>query len=183
MAGRKVKRFRIDLGSEQIVNMTCIMGVALFARIVYFFGLTRLEEAGFMHLTFGLILPLMLEAVLIVLIRGIRFHNPGLYILLCAALCLMLFFQCFRYDSILRMILGFVSYLACGAAFVALLGGFLNEKIVKWTLLAVAAGRLIFFNLFQNVFGLHLIILIYEIAAILDLVAMGMFAEELRTKK
>ena len=41
MARRKTKRFWIDLGSEQVSNMACVMGVALFLRIAYFFGFSQ----------------------------------------------------------------------------------------------------------------------------------------------
>ena len=183
MARRKTKRFWIDLGSEQVSNMACVMGVALFLRIAYFFGFTRLESAGFMHITFGLVLPLILEAGFLVLIKGVRFRNTELYGLLGAGICLMLFFQCFRYESVLRMALGFSACLGCGATMIAMLRGLVDQRTVKWIFIGVAVGRLVLFNIVQNLLGLHLITLIFEVSAMFDLVALGLFAGCVQSKK
>lgn len=183
MIQKMMKRYRVYPGEETMINLSCVLGVALFVRIVYFFGFTRLEEAGFFAIAFGLVLPLLLETAFIVLLRGVRYNRPDVYVYLSTAMCLMLFLLCFRYVGILRAILGFVSYLGCIAAVFCMLSGMLSEKVVKWIFFGVAMGRFLFFNLFQNVFGLHLITFMFETAGILDIVAMGMFVGALKKKK
>ena len=183
MIRKMMRRYRVYPGEETMINLSCVLGVALFVRIVYFFGFTRLEEAGFFAIAVGLVLPLLLETAFIVLLRGVRYHKSDVYLCLSTAMCLVLFLLCFRYVGILRAILGFVSYLACIAAIFAMLSNMLSEKIVKWIFFGVALGRLLIFNLFQNVLGLHLITFMFETAGILDIVAMGMLVGSLKKKK
>ena len=45
------------------------------------------------------------------------------------------------------------------------------------------SGRFLFFNLIQNVFGLHPAALVFEAAAMLELLALSFFTDTLKSKK
>ena len=174
---------RIDFKGEQVAKTAGLMGIAMFLRIVYFFALTRLEQVGAFLLIFGLTLPVLIEVAYIVMLKVLRFPNAIAYTMMGTGLCLVLFVLSFQYAGILRLILGLFVYLVAGGALMAMILGFVPAKMVKWGLIGLAAGRLIFFNLFQNLFGLHLVTLVFEAAAMVELLALATFTTTLKMKK
>ena len=182
MSDFKLIRYRMDPKSKAADTATGLMGIGMFLRIVYFFALTRLESVGAFMLVFGLFLPLIAEVAFIVMMKGLRVNNPWLYAFVGALLCLVLLVLGFRYGSVLRLILAILIYLACGGGLVAMVMGFLPNQAVKWGFIIVAASRLIFFNIVQNVLGFHPVALVFEAAAMLELLALGNFAATLYTK-
>ena len=183
MSDFKLIRYRMDPKGKAAENAAGLMGIGMFLRIVYFFALTRLESAGAFLLIFGLILPLIAEVAFIVMIKGLRLNNPWLYAIVGAFLCLVLLVLGFQYGNVLRLVLAILLYLAGGGALVAMVMGFLPNKAVKWGFIGVAAGRLVFFNIVQNVLGFHPVVLVFEVAAMFELLALGCFAATLTEKK
>ena len=183
MAHYRKPRYWMDLTADKTYWPVTILGVAFFLRMAYFFGFTRLESVGFWNLLVGLILPLAAEVAFIVLLRGLRYPKVNIYLLIGATLCATLLLQSFQFDSVLRIIVAVGAYLICVMAVLGVMLGYLTLDMGKWILFGTAAGRLLFFNLVQNVFGLHWITLIFEAAAIFDLAAVGFFVNNLRKSK
>ena len=183
MSKFKPIRYRMDPKGKAADTAAGLMGIGMFLRIVYFFALTRLESVGAFMLIFGLILPLIAEVGFIVMLKGLRLNNPWLYAATGAALCIVLLVLSFQYSSVLRLVLAILMYLVCGGGLIAMVMGFLPNKAVKWGFIAVAAGRLVFFNIVQNVIGFHPVALVFEAAAMLELLALSGFAATLTEKK
>lgn len=183
MSKKKLIRYKMDPKSAAADRAAGLMGIGMFLRIVFFFALTRLEAAGAFMLIFGLILPLVAEVAFIVLLKVLRFNNPQMYILIGALICGVLTVLSFQYAGVLRMILGILVYLGCCGGLMAMIMGFVPSNWVKWGFWAVAAGRFLFFNLIQNVFGLHPAALVFEAAAMLELLALSFFTDTLKSKK
>lgn len=176
-------KYKMDPKSETADKAAGLLGVGMFLRIVYFFALTRLESVGAFMLIFGLILPVIAEVAFIVMLKGLRLNNPWLYAATGAALCIVMLVLSFQYNSVLRLVLAILIYLACCGSLIAMVMGFLPNKAVKWGFIAVAAGRLVFFNIVQNVIGFHPVALVFEAAAMLELLALSGFAATLYTRK
>ncbi len=179
MENKHRKHIGVDFDQDTPFKAAALMGVALFLRIAYYFGFTRLETAGFLSITAGLILPVLIGAGYIVLLRGLRFNAPGIYALMGVGLCLTLFLQSFLYAGLFRVFLGISFYLICGTAILGFAMGFLQNSVVYWLLILVAVGRVLFFNLFQNVFGLHFITLIPETAAVCELISLAILIKSI----
>lgn len=181
----KLKRVRYDMDPKSKTADTAagLMGIGMFLRIVYFFALTRLETVDVFMLVFGLVLPLIAQTAFIVMLKALHLNNPWLYAVVGAFHCVVLLILCTQYAGLLRLILGIVMYLACGAGLVVTALGIVNNKLIKWGFFAVAAGRLVFFNIVQNVFGFHPVTLVFEVAAMFELLALGGFLANLYVKK
>lgn len=182
--GKQIKSvYRFDDSAPQIQRAVVLIGWAMFLRIAYFFAFTKLEEAGFFRICFGLVLPLLTEAAFLVLLRGVRMKNSWLYCVILGVMMLWMLIQSFGCGDVLRMIAEIFLYILCAAVPLMLFYGFLPKQIGKWVLFGTAIARLILFNLVQNFFGLHWITLIFEVSAMLELVGIGFFVDAFQDKK
>lgn len=182
--GKQLKcAYKIDYDSTNVQRAVVLIGWAMFLRIVYFFALTKLEQAGFFRICFGLVLPLLTEATFLVMIRGLQKKNTWLYCIMASVMGLWLLIQAFGTGDVLRTIAEILLYILCTAAPMMLFYGYIPKNIAKWLLVGAAVARLLLFNLVQNFFGLHWITLVFEISAMLELVGLGFFMDGMYTKK
>lgn len=169
--------YMLDYSSPMLQRAVALIGWALFLRIAYFFAFTKLEEAGFFRICFGLILPLLTEAAFLVLIRGVRMKNTWLYCVMAGIMCLWMLIQSFGCGDVLRTIVEILLCILCTAVPLMLFYGYIPKVAAKWLLFGTAIVRLLLFNLVQNFFGLHWITLIFEVSAMLELVGLGLFVD------
>ena len=175
----KREEYHVDVESGGVFGCSALMGIALFLRVMYYFGFTRTETVGFGELLLWLILPLMLEVSFMVLLRGFELDAPGLFGILGTASCLLLVLQCIGYDSILRMIFGIIIYIVCGGIYLAVSAGFLRIELGKWLLFGTAAVR-IALDVGPYVLQFHPVQLMIEAAGICVVLGLGCFMAGLR---
>ncbi len=64
----RVKQYRMDMEDRSIAAASMLLGLALFLRMFYYFGLVGIDEIGAWQMISGLILPALVEIGLIVLL-------------------------------------------------------------------------------------------------------------------
>lgn len=163
---RKTHNYRMDFESKQHFAVATLMGGAFFLRAVYYFGFTRPENVGVWNLLIFLILPMLLEAGYMVLLRGIRFNAPGVYGMMGAGYCLLLMLQSFQSGGVLRIILAVLAYLACAVSILAVTAGLLSKGVAVALLLLTLGGRFLIFDLSGYVFSFRIVAFIREAAAL-----------------
>ena len=186
MARKKIHDYRMDFDGRQHFAAAALMGVAFFLRAVYYFGFTRPETVGAWNLIIFLILPMLVEAAFMVLMRGIRYNAPGVYGILGAAYCLLFILQNFQSGSVVRIFLSVIAYLICGAALVTVTGGLLSRGVAVTALFATLAVRFLFFDLSGYIFSFRVIGFIQEAAALCGILSLGCLSfglKEIASKK
>lgn len=165
-------------GKWSKASVLCMAG-ALFALVVYYFGLRGLISVGFLEAVFCLFLPLIIMAAYVALIHFMKWNAPGLFAIMGLLLCVFLFFGTFGSGNVLRIILGLVWYPLCALTLVACAGGYLPGKEPAVFAFPVAILFRVIFSLGSaGLFGW-----IYEISAILTLAAMGCLMMSFDAKK
>jgi uncharacterized MnhB-related membrane protein len=182
MVWKKTHDYRMDFESRQHFAAPALMGVAFFLRAVYYFGFTRPETVGAWNLIIFLILPMLLEAAFMVLMRGMRYNAPGMYGILGAVYCLLLMLQSFQTGSVVRIILSVIAYLVCGAALVVVTGGLLSRGVAVTALFVTLAVRFLFFDLSGYVFSFRIVGFIREAAALCGILGLGLLSLGLKEK-
>ena len=183
MARKLTYKYHMDFESKQHLAAPALMGGAFFLRTVYYFGFTRPENAGVWNLLIFLILPMALEAAFMVMLRGIRLDLPGVYGIMGAVYCVLLLLQCFQSGDLLRIILGSLAYLCCGAAVVGSGWGLLSKSLTLAVLIVTVAVRFFVFDLSGYVFKLRLIPFIREAAAVCGLLALVFLIAGMKDRK
>lgn len=171
----KICRYHVDMEGKWVWGCASLMGLAFFLRMVYYFGFTRTETLRFSTLMLMLILPLVLEAVFMIALRGLRLDAPGLYGILAATYCVLLILQGLQYASLIRMILAIIAYLVCGGIFLAVTTGLLSREIAV-TLFFLTAGVRFLFVLKPYILSGRLIAFLPEAAGLCAVVALGALA-------
>lgn len=179
---QKLKRYHTDFDSKGVSACAALMGVAFFLRVVYYFGFSRTETVGIGELLMMLIFPMVLEAVFMIVLRGVRLDAPGLYGILSAVYCVLLILQSLQYGSVLRMILAIIAYVVCGGIFLAVTAGLLSKEI-SVTLFFLTAVVRFCFVLKPYILSLHLVAFLPEAAGLCVVVALGCLASGLRLGK
>lgn len=176
----RIKRYHMDFEGKGLATASVLMGFAFFLRVVYYFGFTSTETVGISELVLFLILPLVLEAGLIALLRGVRLNMSLVYGILGAVYCAVLIAQSLQYGSILRMVLGIIAYVLCGGLLVVVSLGLLSKGIAVMMCVITAVVRLAVFDLKPYLLELNLVAFLPEAAAICVIFALGYMAMGLK---
>ena len=90
MEFKQYLRYQIDFNGKWAQPAALLMGLAFFLRLVYYLCLVSLHDCGFGEILFSMLLPLLLTCGYIVLLRVVKLNAPGIYGMIGAALCLLL---------------------------------------------------------------------------------------------
>ncbi|MBQ7346218.1 MAG: hypothetical protein IJW45_09205 [Oscillospiraceae bacterium] len=178
----KRKRYHTDLEGRGVFFCGCFLGLAFFLRGVFYFGFTRTETVDLWTLIMMLILPWLLEAAFITLLRGVRLDAPGLYGILGAVYCLLLVLQCIQYESLIRMILGIIAYVICGGLLLGVSAGYLSRELGAVSFFTVGAVRFLL-ALGDYVLPLRLVAFLPEAAGLCAVLALGCLTLGMKQKK
>lgn len=126
---KQYHRYKIDFDSEAVVWSGVCMGVSIFALVAYYLGLERGAMLGAGAKLIHLWLPLVLCTVYTLLLRIFRWNAPGLYAVFGCLFCLLLMISLFSCGNVLRIVLGVIGYLLCGALLVFAAGGYLPGRL------------------------------------------------------
>ena len=182
MVLKKTHNYSMDFEGSCHFGAAALMGSAFFLRAVYFFGFTRPEEAGVWNLILFLILPMLLEAGVMVLLRGIRYNAPAVYGIMSAVYCLLLILQSFQSGGAVRIVLSVIGYLICSVALLAVTFGLLSKGVAVTALFVVLAVRFFAFDLSGYILSFRLIGFILEAAALCGIGSMICLSIGLREK-
>ena len=162
-------QYQMDFKGKWAQPSAVLMGLSFFLRIVCFFGLRFLSDWTFFDVVFQIFLPLLLSGAYVVLIRALRLNAPGLYGLIGAGLCVLMFLWSFSSGSIWYILLCLVFYTAAGVVLLATSGGYLPGKLLSSVLFAIP---LIIRLLGLNVLTLKIDGLFLELSELLQLASL-----------
>lgn len=147
MAKIKLHKYHMDPEGKYHVGTAALMGAAFFLRCAYYFGFTRPESAGAWNLLVFLILPMLLEAAFMVMLRGMKMDLPSVYGIMGAVYCGLLILQSFQVGGFLRIVLAILGFVICGGALVGVGWGLLSKSLAVTALLVTFGVRLLAFDL------------------------------------
>ena len=138
----------IDFKSPWATRCGAVLGVSLFIRVVYFFGLMNLTECNAGTVIFDMILTMGLCVGFLVLFSALRRNVPGIYAIMGAGYCLLLMISTFSSGDALRIVLAVVGYILTGGVLVMTIAGYLPGKLLSSVLFVLTiAVRLFAFDL------------------------------------
>ncbi len=142
---KRYARYQMDFTSRYVRWSGLCMAASLFLLIVYYLGIENLEDYSLGAELVKLWIPLILGAAYLVLLQMLRWNAPGLYAVLTALFCLMMFFGVFTSDSVARIVLGVLAYPICGFMMIAAVAGYLPGLLPATICFGVLiAGRVLF---------------------------------------
>lgn len=162
-------RYQVDFNGKYIRWSLLNMAISFFLFMVYAFGVSNLADAGFFKAVFVMLLPAVLSAGYIVLLKIKELNAPGIYGLIGAGLCLCILISTFFSGNVLRIILGVVWYAVCAVLLLASVGGYLPSVTPSTVAFGVAAFVRLVFLLFAGT-GLNNLVL--DLAVIFCFVAL-----------
>ena len=129
MQFQKYYDYRMNFNRSWTSASGALMGLALFARMVYFFGLLDISQCGIFDVLFSLALPVLLCAVYIILLRFVKPNAPGIFAILGAALYLLVMLENIQSGGVLRIVLSLIAYVAAILLLILTVAGYLPDKI------------------------------------------------------
>ena len=118
-------RYQMDFNGKYTRWSLLSMGISFFLFMVYTFGVCNLADAGFFKALFLMLIPAVLAAGYVVMLKIKELNAPGIYGLIGAGLCLCMLISTFFTGSIIRIILGVIWYAVCAVLLLACVGGYL----------------------------------------------------------
>ena len=174
---KKYARFHVNFASKWTAAFGVFMGMAFFLRIVYYFGLMSLRDVGFIELLTSAIIGICLCGGAVLFLNYLHRDAPGLYGLMGAVQCVLVFILACTTGNIGRIILAFVWYAMTAVILVATVGGYLPGRLLAAVMFFLPVFvRFFFFDLGQ----IGIIRWVQELAVLSTLTALGCFAMGLK---
>lgn len=140
-------RYQVDFKGKWTRWSLLSMAVSFFFFMVYTFGVSNLAEVGFFKAVFVMLLPTVLTAGYIVLLKIKELNAPGIYGLIGAGICLCALIGTFFSGSVVRMILGIIWYPVCAISLLACVGGYLPSVVPAASVFGITVFVRFFFLL------------------------------------
>lgn len=147
---KRFDQYLIDFKGKWVTRCASLMGISLFVRVVYFFGLMNFTQCGAGQIIFDMILTMGLCIVFLVLLGAMKRNAPGLYGILGAGFLLLTMITTFGSGDVLRIVLAVLGYTAAATVLIATIGGYLPGTLLSSVLLLILLViRVICFDLGQ----------------------------------
>lgn len=137
---KQYHRYRMDFTGKWVKASASFMGLSVFALAVWYFGFCNLQDFGLGALVMGLWIPFILGAVYILLMQVLRWNAPGVYAILGAMFCAIYILGLFSSGDMLRILLGTAGYAFSAVILVAVVGGYLPDKLIAPVVFAIVIG-------------------------------------------
>lgn len=174
---KQYTRYQVDFSSKWTASFGVLMGLSFFLRIVYYFGLMSLRDVGIIELLTFAIVGIILCGGTVVYLNILRRNAPGLYGIVGAVQCLLVFVVTCTTGNLGRIVLALIWYALTAVILLITVGGYLPGKLLAALMFAFSVVvRLLFFDLGH----LGIISWVQELAVLSSLSAMGCFATGLK---
>lgn len=185
---KRLVTYRMDYAKKALTASGVMMGLAIFLQAIYFFAIEDVRTLDTLTLVLYLIIPMSLEAIWCILVRGIR-PKPGLVFGIAGTLvCLLLAVQSFFSGSTMQMVLAVIGYVFGIAALLLTTIGFVPYKLPGLAIfIAIVCVRFFTFDMVRYVAPQDWMGLMQEIPYLCMILAVilsfrGMHAERLQRK-
>ena len=177
---KQYTRYQVDFSSKWTAAFGVLMGLSFFLRIVYYFGLRSLRDVGIIELLTSALVGILLCGGTVVFLNVLRRNAPGLYGIVGAIQCLLVFVVTCTTGSLGRIVLALLWYALTAAILLITVGGKLPGRLLAALMFAIAAiVRLLFFDLGH----LGIISWVQELAVLSSLSAIACFVMGLKPSK
>ena len=178
MQMKKYTRYHVDFSSKWTATFGILMGLAFFLRIVYYFGLRSLRDVGIIELLTSALIGICLCGGAVFFLNVLRRNAPGLYGMMGAVQCLLVFIVVCTTGNVGRIILAFVWYALTAVILLITVGGYLPGRLLAAVMFfAPVFVRFFFFDLGK----IGIIRWVQELAVLCTLTALGCFAMGLKS--
>ena len=179
MQFKKYTHYQVDFSSKWTASFGILMGLSFFLRIVYYFGLTSLRDVGIIELLTSALVGIFLGGGTVVFLNVLYRNAPGLYGIVGAVQCLLVFIISCTTGNLGRIILALIWYALTAVILLITVSGYLPGKLLAASMFAVSVVvRLVFFDLGH----LGIISWVKELAVLSSLSAIACFAMGLKPK-
>lgn len=177
---KKYARYQVDFSSKWTTSFGVLMGLSFFLRIVYYFGLKSLRDVGFIELLTSALVGIILCGGTVVMLNVLRRNAPGLYGIIGAVQCLLVFVVTCTTGNWGRIILALVWYTLTAVILLITVSGKLPGRLLAALMFALCVVvRLLFFDLGH----LGIISWVKELAVLSSLSAVACFVMGLKPSK
>ncbi|MBP3478565.1 MAG: hypothetical protein J6K03_03665, partial [Oscillospiraceae bacterium] len=76
---KRYDRYLIDFKGKWVTRCASLLGISLFIRVVYFFGLMNVTQCTTAEVLFDMVLAMGLSIVFLVFFSAMKRNAPGLY--------------------------------------------------------------------------------------------------------
>ena len=123
MKMKQYHRYRMDFGGKWLHAYCLLCGLSFFFRVAYYFMLVNPAQCPASEIIFCMILPLLLTAASMVVLKYFKLNAPGVMGIIGVLVCLSLLIGSFFSGSVLRILLALVLYVGAGGLlFLTVLG-------------------------------------------------------------
>lgn len=143
---KQIARYKIDFESKWILASTALMGFAFFCHVLYYFALTKPQDATGMDIAFFLVIPAVFELAWIILLRFMKWNAAGIYGILGALFCILLAVQVSITGGVWHIVLAWLGYLIASGLLLMITGGFFPYEYIGLAFF----GLLFLIRFFQN---------------------------------
>ena len=140
MSGLQLKRYDrylIDFKGKWVTRCASLLGISLFIRVVYFFGLMNVTQCSTAEVLFDMVLAMGLTIVFLVFFSAMKRNAPGLYAILGAVFLVLTMITTFSSGDALRIVLAVLGYGAAAAALIATVSGYLPGRLLSSLLILI----------------------------------------------
>ena len=142
---KKYTRFHVDFQSNWTAAFGVLMGVAFFLRIIYYFGLMSLRDVGLIELLTSALTGICLSGGAVFFISVLKRNAPGLYGMMGAVQCLLVFIVVCTTGNTGRIILALVWYALTALILILTVGGYLPGRLLSGVMFFVPVFVRFFF--------------------------------------
>lgn len=147
MKMKQYHRYRMDFGGKWLHAYCLLCGLSFFLRVAYYFMLINPAECPTSEVIFCMILPLLLTAASMVVLKYFKLNAPGIMGIIGTLMCLSLLVGTFFGGSVIRILLAFVLYLGAGALlFLTVLGFVPTHQFAVLAFFLILLIRVLFFR-------------------------------------
>ena len=142
---KKVVSYRIPFRSKEIAWCCIFLAVSVLLRCLHYFAPCDFSGWNVGNWIFGIILPILLCITFSVLLKLVQLRSPGIYGILAAALCLVLFLSDILECSLAQIILSGLTLPLLGFLLLATYGGYIPFRSITSFFLALVCAFRVFF--------------------------------------
>ena len=145
---KRYDRYIMDFKGKWVTRCAALMGVSLFVRVVYFFGLMNFTQCTAGQIFFDMVLSMGLCVVFLILLSAMRRNAPGLYAVLGTCFMVLIMITTFASGNALRIVLAVLGYSVASLVLIATIGGYLPGRLLSSLMILIPlAVRFLCFDL------------------------------------
>lgn len=179
-------RFYINFKSNMIAPSALTAGISFLLLMAYYFGAVDFGILDGMEILFCMVIPLLLVASYMVLLKGVHYPVVPTYGIMGCILCVIAIIRACCFGNITNIVFAFVWYIPTILICLGTTFSFLSTKYLMAAVFLIAAAfRFLFIDIIGYLLNLSILRGIPSVAVSFAMLAFGLLALtfELRTAK